>query len=151
MSPSDGRIQTRQAKPVNPDNPYCLPRETAFVPPSEKQGESDYHPVTKDFTYNVNRALAEKLGCRPYGIDFARISDWEGGNKNKTYVPWKKGSKGNNSGVTVGSGVDFGQKNLQTLKRMGLSDDLAAKLQNHIGLRQGAAKSYNNRNPLTFT
>ena len=148
-APSDGPIQTRQAKPVNPDNPYCLPRETAFEP--DKGDPKNLYPFTRELTHDINRALTEKLGCKSYGIDFARISGWEGGNKNQSYVPWKEGSTGNNSGVTVGSGVDFGQKNLQTLKRMGLSDELIAKLQNHIGLRQGAAKSYNNKNPLTFT
>ena len=76
---------TGQATPVNPDNPDCLPRETAYEP--KKDDPKNPYPFTRELTHDINRALTEKLGCKPYGIDFAQISEWEGGNQNQTYVP----------------------------------------------------------------
>lgn len=139
--------------PVNPDNPNCEPLETAYQPKSNKRGilPEEYHPVTREFTRDINNALTQKFGCKPYGIDHAQISEWEGGNKRHTYVPWKEGSIGNHSGITVGSGVDFGQKDMNTLKRMQLPDDIVSVLKDRLDLRQGAAKTFNHNNPYTFT
>ena len=152
-SGSTSTSRTFRAAPVNPDNPDCLPLETAYMPPASKKGipPSRYHPVSRELTRDINQALTRKFGCKPYGIDHAQISEWEGGNQRRTYVPWWEGAVGNKSGITVGSGVDFGQKNMNTLKRMQLPDDIIGVLKDRLGLKQGAAKEFNRNNPHTFS
>ena len=155
MNPSgfNATPQTARAASVNPDNPDCLPLETAYMPPASKKGipPSEYHPVSRELTRDINQALTRQFGCKPYGIDHAQISKWEGGNQRSTYVPWWEGAVGNKSGITVGSGVDFGQKNMNSLKRMQLPDDIIDVLKDRLGLIQGAAKQFNKNNPHTFS
>ena len=62
-------------------------------------------------------------------VDIVEISNYEG-NELKGYVPDAKGSK---SGVTIGSGLDLGDRNINDLK--GLPQEIIDKLEPFLGLK----------------
>lgn len=67
-------------------------------------------------------------------IDWTFISQFEGGQKLEGYFP------GGNSGVTVATGVDIGQRNMIDLNRLNLSPDLKKKLEPYLGVKGEAAR-----------
>lgn len=66
----------------------------------------------------------------------------------KGYVPLPKTTK---SGVTIASGFDVGQLNLQAFNKLPISDALKAKLKPYVGLKKFAAVNYLKAHPLTIT
>ena len=66
-------------------------------------------------------------------VDIVEISSYEG-NKLKGYVPNPEGSK---SGVTIGSGLDLGNRNINDLK--GLPENIITKLEPFLGLKGNEA------------
>ncbi|AKQ64806.1 pesticin domain protein [Myxococcus hansupus] len=81
-------------------------------------------------------------------VDWDFIAEQEGRAVTQAYVPDASGSK---SGVTVGTGVDLGARNMADLDRLGLSPELKAKLEPYLGKQGQAAADYLAENPLTLT
>lgn len=79
------------------------------------------------------------------GIDWTFIGKLEGAGIARGYVPNPSTS---NSGVTVATGFDIGQRSAADLEAMGLPDDLVAKLAPYAGLRGRAAADFLARHPL---
>ncbi|MFL1483206.1 pesticin C-terminus-like muramidase [Marinobacter sp. LN3S78] len=81
-------------------------------------------------------------------IDYSFISDLEGGRVLRAYVPNPGGS---NSGVTVATGFDLGQRNEADLQRLGLSQSLITKLKPYLSIKSVQAGRFLANNPLTIT
>lgn len=82
------------------------------------------------------------------GIDYKFISDLEGGQKLKGYVPAAGDSK---SGVTIATGFDLGARNESDLKGLGITGSLLTKLKPYLGKQKKDAVDYLKRNPLTIS
>ena len=90
-----------------------------------------YHQPTNQRLYHQPRAYPPGSGLLGNElIDFDFIKDREGF-ETKGYVPDPEGSK---SGVTIASGFDLGQKNLNDL--IGLPDNIIAKLKPFLGVKE---------------
>lgn len=72
-----------------------------------------------------------------YIISFLR--QVEGGSIAEAYVPISKGQPIQNSGVTLGTGVDLGQQSEEGLLKMGLPSRLVGLLKPYLGLKREAA------------
>ena len=83
-------------------------------------------------------------------IDWAKISQFEG-NRLDGYVPTKNGQPFAQSGVTIASGFDLGQRNEADLVKLGFSAALQAKLHPYLGMKGVAATNYENVHPLNVT
>ena len=81
-------------------------------------------------------------------VDFAFISQLEGGQLLEGYVPDPGGSQ---SGVTVATGFDLGSRNTQSLQNLGLPTPLVNKLAKYCGKTRFIAEQFLFRNPLTIT
>ncbi|MFP2958843.1 pesticin C-terminus-like muramidase [Myxococcus sp. 1LA] len=81
-------------------------------------------------------------------VDWDFIAEQEGRAVQDGYVPDATGSK---SGVTVGTGVDLGARDMADLDRLGLSDELKAKLEPYLGKQGQDAADYLAENPLNLT
>ena len=84
----------------------------------------------------------------PANIDFDFIGQQEGV-KSSMYVPKKNGQVLDDSGPTIGIGLDLGQRNVSDLK--GLSPELIEKLSPYTGMKGSEADSFVENNPLTLT
>ena len=82
-------------------------------------------------------------------VDFNFIGEQEGVGIKKGYIPKEDGKVLDNSGVTIGTGVDLGSKNDAYFK--GLSEEIKAKLRPHYGKKRNAAVASLKANPLTLT
>ncbi|WP_193183290.1 pesticin C-terminus-like muramidase [Nisaea sediminum] len=71
------------------------------------------------------------------GIDHAFIDEREGGLRTVGYVPHADGS---DSGVTIGAGVDLGQRSVEELERWGCSAALISALRPYLGLKTADAQ-----------
>lgn len=78
-------------------------------------------------------------------INFFFISDLEGGRRTKGYVPVARLSQ---SGVTLATGVDLGQRNVQDLKNLGLSELLIEQLEPYLGVKAHEAVKLVAKKPL---
>lgn len=97
----------------------------------------------------VSEALKDETTC----IDGMFVSAEEGGSHLSPYVPWGPISgknkkvvmtKGNRSGVTIGTGVDLGNKDenyLKELEKLGVSKETRAALKPLLGKKEEAACS----------
>lgn len=79
--------------------------------------------------------------------DRAFISDREGNDHASGYVP----PESPNSGVTIGIGVDLGQRNVQDLRNLRLSQPLINILTPYLGLKGQNAVNYLATHPLALT
>lgn len=84
----------------------------------------------------------------PENIDWAFIAEQEGAGVTTGYVPNPTGS---DSGVTIATGFDLGQRNEADLTNLGLSAALITKFRPYLGLKKQAAVDFLARNPLTIT
>ena len=84
----------------------------------------------------------------PVKIDYDFLSAREGGRKTKGYVPAASSS---NSGVTIATGFDLGQRNKKDLRLLSLSSPLIKKLEPYLGLTGSDAVSFLSETPLTIT
>ena len=78
-------------------------------------------------------------------IDYKFISDLEGGCKLKGYVP-----DAGNSGVTIATGFDLGQRNESDLKKLKLSSDIISKFKPYLGVTKKDAKELLKKTPLSI-
>ncbi|WP_141617618.1 pesticin C-terminus-like muramidase [Myxococcus sp. AB036A] len=81
-------------------------------------------------------------------VDWDFIAEQEGRAVQDGYVPDATGSK---SGVTVGTGVDLGARDMNDLDRLGLSDALKTKLEPYLGKKGQDAADFLEENPLNLT
>lgn len=81
-------------------------------------------------------------------IDYKFISDLEGGRRIKGYVPAVLTS---NSGVTIATGFDLGQRNINDLKKLGIDLNLINKLTPYLGLKKEVALEFLQENPLIIS
>jgi hypothetical protein len=80
-----------------------------------------------------------------FAIDWTFIGRLEGAGVARGYVPNPDGS---NSGVTIATGVDLGQRSREQIEAMGLSNELATKLVPYAGLKGRVALDFLNAHPL---
>lgn len=92
--------------------------------------------------------MSEQSASNDHSIDFSLISQFEGGNINKGYVPDPANSK---SGVTIAIGFDLGARNNQDLRNLHLSSDLIRRLEPYLGLQSMEAADFIEKHPLTIT
>ena len=83
-------------------------------------------------------------------IDWQFIANEEGGQALSGYVP-KGQSGGNQSGVTIATGFDFGQRSVADIRRLPLQQSLGLKLVPYAGLRLQRAEAVLRQQPLTIT
>ena len=82
-------------------------------------------------------------------FDFLRDVE---GFKASGYVPQdRRGNPIENSGVTIATGLDLGQQDEDSLRRMGLSDELISIFRPYLGLKRGEAQRFLLDNPLRLT
>lgn len=81
-------------------------------------------------------------------VDFSFIHALEGRRVTRAYVPDPDGSE---SGVTIASGFDLGQRRMSDLKGLGLGDDLCQRCRPYLGLKSGEALMRLSDLPLTIT
>jgi chaperonin GroES len=82
---------------------------------------------------------------------FEFLRDVEGF-KASGYVPQdRRGNPIENSGVTIATGLDLGQQDEDSLRRMGLSDELISIFRPYLGLKRGEAQRFLSDNPLRLT
>ena len=82
---------------------------------------------------------------------FEFLRDVEGF-KASGYVPQdRRGNPIENSGVTIATGLDLGQQDEDSLRRMGLSDELISIFRPYLGLKRGEAQRFLLDNPLRLT
>ncbi len=83
-------------------------------------------------------------------IDVAFIRSLEG-TRLEGYVPMNKGLPLGQSGVTIASGFDIGQRSDRDLRILGLSTNLIAKFQPYLGLKKWDAYNALKKTPLHIT
>lgn len=172
----------------------CLPGDTKLIVGMSKEMTD---AVTK------SQEAKRKAAGTKIKIDYAQVSEWEGGSYTGGYVPWgpvlqpvhkdigekdkphnvtifvpdttknkatgqttpsMRGISGNNSGVTIGAGVDFGSKTdsvqrkaiKNSAKESGLltdaeADALADKVKPYYGLKRTEACQYLRKHPLNLS
>ena len=82
---------------------------------------------------------------------FEFLRDVEGF-KASGYVPQdRRGNPIENSGVTIATGLDLGQQDEDSLRRMNLSDELISIFRPYLGLKRGEAQRFLLDNPLRLT
>lgn len=81
-------------------------------------------------------------------IDYKFISQLEGGQVLKGYVPLPQRSK---SGVTIATGFDLGQRNQVDITKLNLPASLVTKLTPYLGLKQHQAQKALKARPLIIS
>jgi hypothetical protein len=92
--------------------------------------------------------LAKRVDGSTTDVDWSFISDREGGQVLTGYVPDASGSQ---SGVTIGTGIDLGQRGESDINALGIAADLKTKLKPYCGKKAKDATDYLKKNPLTVT
>lgn len=92
--------------------------------------------------------LATRSDGSKSDVDWSFISDREGGQLLTGYVPDASGSQ---SGVTIGTGVDLGQRAESDINALDISDALKTKLKPYTGKKTKDATTYLKQNPLAIT
>ncbi|TVR97801.1 MAG: peptidase [Rhodospirillales bacterium] len=82
------------------------------------------------------------------GIDWSFISQLEGGRRLTGYVPAAAFSQ---SGVTVATGCDLGQRSRAEIDALNIPESLKAKLRPYADLKTAAAEAMLRQQPLTLT
>jgi len=85
-----------------------------------------------------------------YGIDFSFIQRAEG-RKLKGYVPMRAGQVIGKSGVTVGTGVDLGQRTREEIRALEIPEPLKEKLTPYAERRREEAVNFLRDHPLELT
>jgi Bacterial toxin homologue of phage lysozyme, C-term len=93
-------------------------------------------------------SLAKRADGSKTDVDWSFISAREGGQVLTGYVPDASGSK---SGVTIGTGIDLGQRAASDIDALDISADLKKTLKPYCGKTKKDATDYLKKNPLTIT
>lgn len=95
------------------------------------------------------RGLVQETTQTGPQVDFSFIKEQEGF-ETSVYVPKKKsGEVAGQSGATIASGFDLGQRGASDLA--GLPSDLVAKLKPYLGKKGASAATFVSQNPLSIT
>ena len=92
--------------------------------------------------------LATRAGGSKTDVDWAFISAREGGQVLTGYVPDASGSQ---SGVTIGTGIDLGQRAGSDIDALDIPAPLKATLKPYCGKKTKDATDYLKKNPLTIS
>ena len=84
----------------------------------------------------------------PESVDYKFLSDLEGGSKTIGYVPAAGVSK---SGVTIATGFDLGQRNINDLNALKLDPFLIGKLKPYLGAKSTTAQDLIKKAPLSIS
>ena len=84
----------------------------------------------------------------PENVDYKFLSNLEGGSKTTGYVPAASVS---NSGVTIATGFDLGQRGESDLKSLKLDALLISKLKPYLGAKGASAQALLKKSPLLIT
>jgi hypothetical protein len=125
---------------------YIYDPEFGFRPRSVTEYDqllTDYNALSK----NANSVLIDVNGS--VNIAWSFISELEGGQRLVAYA--LDGTLFPNSGITVATGFDLGQRSRSDLVALGLSASLIDKLEPYLGRRGVAAESYIAAYPLTLS
>jgi hypothetical protein len=88
-----------------------------------------------------------ELPALPEGVDWTFVAEQEG-TMPGAYVPSDNSGPDANSGVTVAHGFDLGGHSADTLRNLGLREELVTTLAPYAGRRGEAAAAYVRRHPL---
>lgn len=130
------------------DEPVEITEESLMADPRAKRPKArpeDLEPVDEESETQTD--VSQDLAL-PSNIDFDFINQQEGF-KSSMYVPKKNGKVLDNSGPTIGVGLDLGQRDVSDLE--GLSPELIEKLSPYTGMKGSEADSFVEDNPLTLT
>ena len=136
----DKNVSLKELIDANPQiaNPDMIRPGEKVVMPSRSLTTQERTALT-----NVSK------GVVPANVDFDFIKKREGYKLNM-YIPTdKKGNPLDNSGSTIASGFDLGQRNETDLK--GLPTSLIKKLKPYLGMKGSSADAYIKANPLSIT
>jgi hypothetical protein len=89
-------------------------------------------PAAGKTSPEVYTRLNAELGTN---VDFAYLARWEGGQYLRGYVPFASGIVAGNSGLTIATGFDVGQRSEVALCSMDLPPEVGPKLAPYAGLR----------------
>jgi lysozyme-like predicted toxin len=149
-APSLDEPQTQIAKAEPSQTSHPMQLAQAQGSPSGKTGVANTFVPTQQSGPASTTTVPKSLT----GIDLSFLHAQEGYETNG-YVPEKNGVAIDNSGVTIGAGVDLGQMNdydlNQLIKNHGLDPVLAQKVKPYLGLKRGQAQTYLAQNPITLT
>src|SRR5207302_1219589 len=90
--------------------------------------------------------LAKRSDGSKTDVDWSFISDREGGQVLTGYVPDASGSQ---SGVTIGTGIDLGQRSESDINALNIAADLKTKLKPYCTKKTNDATDCLKKNPLT--
>ncbi len=132
---------------------------TAGVPLPASAHVWHYNPITimKQLVDEIPAVIPEGDATEPaveesdeFNIDWSLIQKFEG-TKNNMYVPTKDGVVIANSGPTIASGFDLGQRDLNGLKEFDIDQAVEDKLAPYVNMKKQAALDYVTANPLELT
>jgi hypothetical protein len=152
-APSQGVPQANMARAASSDKSNAPPPvqlAQAQGTPSGNAGAATPSASAQQIGPAAKPNLPKSLA----GMDLSFLHAQEGF-ETQGYVPEKKGVPIENSGVTIGAGVDLGQMNEYDLNKLtqnhGLDPALAQKLKPYLGLQRGQAQTYLANNPISLT
>ncbi|WP_462370312.1 pesticin C-terminus-like muramidase [Oxalobacter formigenes] len=145
--------KTGSSAQTAPSIPDCSPLPTNPIKPANPILRKGWRLISPQMSEEVNNELTRKNECRPIGINSSQLSIYEGGSREKAYVPYSaKTAKGNRSGVTIGSGFDLGQrKHPDELRAMGLPESLVQKYAPYLGKQKMDAVNFLKNHPLKLS
>ena len=133
--------------------PEVKPIAPQSTTPEEDEDDSEVFNLGQPA---LSGALREQID-QEYGIAMPTTNMFEflrnvEGFETIGYVPEDdEGNPIENSGVTVATGLDLGQQDEDSLRRMGLSDELISIFRPYLGLRRDEAQRFLSENPLRLT
>ncbi len=83
----------------------------------------------------------------PAGVGWSFVAEMEG-TEPRAFVPPDGGRPDANSGVTVAHGFDLGGETPESLRRMGLREEIVTRLTPYLGHRGADAEAFVRRHPL---
>jgi Bacterial toxin homologue of phage lysozyme, C-term len=103
-------------------------------------------PIQRQLQAQLRRIADVRDEPPRHRIDFDFISEREGGQQLQGYVP-----RHGKSGVTIGTGIDLGQRSAEEIDRLDLPKSLRDKLKPFAEMRRAQASEALHRNPLRIT
>ena len=99
----------------------------------------------QNFTASPGTQQAKSLA-----VDFNFIREQEGGALTNGYIPFDAPG-GVESGVTIATGLDLGQHDAASLRRMGVRDELVDRMRPYLGVKGTEAMTLLGTSPLRIT
>ncbi|WP_196229097.1 pesticin C-terminus-like muramidase [Dickeya zeae] len=141
--------------PVSPPA-VQTPRPSATVARRAQQTVSPSVPLTRSTVSNSNQSGNKPISSdqdflKEFNIDISFLRESEG-MRTDGYVPLNKdGTPVENSGVTIGMGIDLGQREAKDLIRDGVPSSIVEKLKPYMKLKKTSALQKIREMPLRLT